>query len=253
MHAAQVVADGDYTYTISATDAFGTGSVTHATYVDSRVPGTVTQPAPGATPSGTAGFVFTPTTPATGITIQSVSVDCLGSASSAQPDGTWQGSADTALCAGGATDINATVQWKDKFNVSHTFQGPNIPVTIANPVKVTVATYYYPVRSFSPNGDGQEDTQYVAYCITRNSNVTITVKDAGGTVVRTIESGASHTGSGTCSQTYTSNNSFTWDGRDDAARWSLTAITPTRSLPPMLSEPVRLPMRRMWIRGFRGP
>ena len=86
------------------------------------------------------------------------------------------------------------------------------------PVVVTVATYYYPVQSFSPNGDGQEDTQYVAYCITRNSNVTITVKDAGGTVVRTIESGVSHTGSGTCSQTYTSNNSFTWDGRDDAAQ-----------------------------------
>ena len=87
-------------------------------------------------------------------------------------------------------------------------------MTIANPVKVTVATYYYPVRSFSPNADGQEDTQYVGYCITRNSDVTITVKDAGGTVVRTIESGVSHTGSRTCSQTYTSNNSFTWDGRD---------------------------------------
>ena len=51
-------------------------------------------------------------------------------------------------------------------------------------------------RYFSPNGDGQEDTATVYYCLAEAANVTITVADRTGDVIRTLEDGVSHSGGG---------------------------------------------------------
>ena len=54
---------------------------------------------------------------------------------------------------------------------------------------------------FSPNGDGQEDTATVDFCLFKNANVDAsakvdaTVVDASGATVRTIESAADTSGS----------------------------------------------------------
>ena len=212
-----VAPNGSYTYSLTATDTGGAvDSATHQTLVDPRAPGVLTTPAGGATLTGTTGFVFTPTTPSTGITITSVAVDCLGSTSAALPDGTWRATVDTTSCTDGARNVNATVQWRDQFNQDHTYQGPNVAVTIANPPKVTFATYYSPVESFSPNGDGSEDTQLVYYCVSEPSTVTFRVKNSGGTVVRTLENAVAHTQSDTCSGTTSYNRTITWDGKNTA-------------------------------------
>src|SRR4051794_13802185 len=56
-------------------------------------------------------------------------------------------------------------------------------------VQLTVNTQS---RSFSPNGDGQEDAITVTYCISEGANLDIVVKDNALTTVRTLESGVSH-------------------------------------------------------------
>ena len=68
-------------------------------------------------------------------------------------------------------------------------------------------------RYFSPNGDEQEDTATVFYCLGQSANITTTVTDDGGARVRTIEDGVSRAGNDACW-----NNQATWDGKDDAGR-----------------------------------
>jgi hypothetical protein len=66
-------------------------------------------------------------------------------------------------------------------------------------------------RYFSPNGDEQDDTVTVSYCLGQSANVTSTVTDEAGTRVRTLEDAVSHAGNSQCT-----NNQVTWDGKDDA-------------------------------------
>ena len=132
--------------------------------MDTRIPGSLTTPAPGATLSGTAGFVFTPT--AGFPTLTYVSVDCLGTAAAPQGNGTWTGSGDTRDCADGPNTIHANVSWTDSFGAAHGWTSPGTNVTISNPVRVEVS-HFSAARAFSPNGDNQEDTFDVFYCVSR--------------------------------------------------------------------------------------
>src|SRR5262245_17489775 len=61
-------------------------------------------------------------------------------------------------------------------------------------------------QSFSPNGDGQEDTLDVGYYLTEAANVDITVY-SGVTAVRTLESGVSHNAGW---------HDIVWDGKNTA-------------------------------------
>src|SRR5690349_14931431 len=67
-------------------------------------------------------------------------------------------------------------------------------------------------RYFSPDGDGQEDTTYIYYCLAESANVTITVTDSAGQGIRTLEDGFSRQGQDSCSGW---NNYASWDGKDD--------------------------------------
>src|SRR5271157_295099 len=64
---------------------------------------------------------------------------------------------------------------------------------------------------FSPNGDGQEDTATVSYCLAEAANVTIAITDSSGTTVRTLADGVSEPAACGYSGDY-----LRWDGRDDS-------------------------------------
>jgi PKD repeat protein len=204
--AATVVPDGNYTIDIHAVDAHGhSDDLSIPTTVDNRVPGTLTEPASGATLTGTEGFVFTPTAGFTGIS--TVSVDCIGSGS-LQGDATWTGSGDTSSCPNGFEELHTRVSWIDSYGSSHNWLSPTgVPVTIDN---VALSGASAP-QSFSPNGDGNDDTVSTSYCLENDATVTITVHDAAHALVRTIESGVALTGA-PCNAPQTTK----WDGRDDA-------------------------------------
>ena len=212
--AGKVVSDGVYTVHVHAVDATG-GAADDAVQVgvDTRVPGALTAPAPGTTVSGAASWVFTPSQ---GFALSQVGVWCngadLGSATSANGSGVFAGSGDTSSCVAGSNTFTASVAWTDPFDYQHSWTAPAVAVVVNNaPGLSTPSSEAY----FSPNGDGQEDTTAVQYCLSRDADVTVTVTDSSPKTVRTIESAEPRTGSTNCSW---SNNQVAWDGKDDAGK-----------------------------------
>ncbi len=205
-----VVPNGDYSIEIQATDAEqNTDTAVYETAVDTRVPGTITQPASGAHLSGVAPFVFTPT--AGFGALDGVYVDCLGSGT-VQGNGTWTGSGDTSACGPNVTSLTASVSYTDQFGSFHSWQSPGRSVTIAlqatrPPNDVS--------QSFSPNADGQEDSVDVPYCLTDDATVTITVHNAAHTLVRTLEQNVAHDAQPCYGPPYEFFDLVaTWDGRN---------------------------------------
>ena len=211
----QVVPDGDYSIAIHAVDSDNnTADASYQTAVDSRAPGQITQPAPNATLSGTATVVFTPTA---GFTIVQFNAGCpgaSGSATSPAGDGTFHVNVDTTGCSNGTSTISGTVYYIDEFGQSHSWTPPTVPVSIANTLPpVTISTFVGLSRVFSPNGDGQEDTIPLGYCLSRDANVDVVVRDSTSTAVRTLESGVSRQGANCLPFGWS--DLFEWDGRDD--------------------------------------
>jgi flagellar hook assembly protein FlgD len=210
----QVVADGVYTAHLHGRSSEAeSGDVTIRLGVDTRTPGALSSPAPGAALSGTVAWAFTPTT---GFDPDSVSVSCQsggGSASSATPgpDGRFTGELETSGCSNGENQLQARASWTDEFGQTHTWSAPAVPVTLRNPPQLTVLTA---ARSFSPNGDDQEDTVSGGYCLSDRAEVDIWVSDGSGTRVRTIENGTTHDAGG-CGWPPIW---FSWDGRDGGDR-----------------------------------
>ena len=106
---------------------------------------------------GTAGFVFTPDPTFTDtFQISQVTVTCLGTATAASGDGTWQASADTNDCGNGTQNLSTTVTVTDPDDNAQTWYGPTTSVTIANAPQLgseDAADAY-----FFPSGDGFSDT-----------------------------------------------------------------------------------------------
>jgi VCBS repeat-containing protein len=84
---------------------------------------------------------------------------------------------------------------------------PSAAPAQAGPATVTISGTS-PAGSFSPNGDGYDDTVNVNFCLDAGANVTATATDDAGERVRTIAQAVSYPA--TCG------NSASWDGRDDA-------------------------------------
>jgi Ca2+-binding RTX toxin-like protein/PKD repeat protein/flagellar hook assembly protein FlgD len=205
----RVVADGVYTAHLQGHSADAqSGDMTIRLGVDTRAPGALSTPAPGSTLSGTVAWVFTPTA---GFELDSVSVGCQGGGWSTSPEpgpgGRYAGELDTSGCANGANQLQPSASWTDQFAQSHSWSAPGVAVTLRNPPQLTVQTA---ARSFSPDGDDQEDTASGGYCLTQPAQVDIWVASASGTRVRTIEDGKDHDAEG-CGWSPTW---FSWDGRD---------------------------------------
>ena len=198
--AGKVVADGAYSLRLHAVDGAGqSGDASSRLGVDTRTPGALTTPAAGETVAGSVRWVFTPTD---GFGLDLVTVGCHsgssggGSSNAPAGDGTFTGTLDTTNCTAGANKLDAWTSWHDPFNQYHSWSASAVAVTVGNPPRLSVPSFSE--RYFSPNGDEQEDTTRVYYCLSATADLDATVVDAGGTKVRTLESGVAHTGSPYC-------------------------------------------------------
>ncbi|HEV7566867.1 MAG TPA: PKD domain-containing protein, partial [Microbacteriaceae bacterium] len=203
-----VVADGSYTILVTATDSDGgTSSISTKRVVDTRLPGRLVAPTPGSKLSGTVVARFVPSS---GFVVDSVSVTCVG-ALAVQPDGSWSGSADSSNCGDGAQIWSASVAFSDAVGMRHSWQSPDVGVTIGNPV---VVSEYAPCcgqwplsgSSFSPNGDNNEDSTYQDYTLSRPASVDVVVTNALGVVVRRLA---------TADPESPPTAGWSWDGKDD--------------------------------------
>ena len=148
---------------------------------------------------GTTGFVFTPDSMFTSnFPIGQVNVNCIGVSYGASADGTWQGSGDTNQCGNGSTALTDTVYFTDPLGGAQSWTDPSPPtVTIANPTPPSLGffggsgseAYIFPGDTGMAN-----QTTPIYYCLTWASDVTITVVNASGQVVRTIQQSVSEQG-----------------------------------------------------------
>jgi Ca2+-binding RTX toxin-like protein/PKD repeat protein/flagellar hook assembly protein FlgD len=204
--AGQVVADGVYVAHLAARNAAGSsGGAAVRIGVDTRTPGALTTPTSGAVLSGVVEWEFTPTS---GFPVDAVSISCQGSstqatATSPGPDGRFTGTLDASACTNGDNQFYSSVSFTDSFGQGHSWSAKSVPVTVRSAPQLS---HLSADRSFSPNGDEQEDSSSVSYCLSQPAEVDIWVADGSGARVRTIESGVSHDGG--CSIW------FEWDGRD---------------------------------------
>lgn len=218
--------NGTYTIEFTATDATGLSDAASTPVVlDRREPGTVVEPAAGASVSGAVQLGFRPTdgfdiryvrfvvSPAEGQGCSS------GYVSSPDLDGVWRAPLDTiaAQCGDGARQVRAEVQWYDALGTWRQALSRPVDIILANPAAapVVVFTTLYP-RVFSPNGDDVDDVARIGYCVRDASGggsvqVMTQVVDNADTVVRNLVSAPRTPGANNCSTDYVS-----WDGRDDA-------------------------------------
>lgn len=206
--AGDVVANGVYTATVTATDAEGrTGEATRRIGVEVGTRGQLVTPAEGAEISGNVAWVFKP---AENVAIQRVYVGCPRNPYSSQQttpdaDGTYRGEFDSVPCGAGEVPVIAYVEWSDGFNNVHYWTTSN-RVTLTNAPTINLRQRDH---AFTPDDDGPGDRWYTSYCLNADATVTSTVRDAAGRVVRTLEEGIAR--SGGCS--YYSYG-VEWDGRD---------------------------------------
>ena len=169
----------------------------------------------GASLTGGAGWVFTPTN---GFPVSSVYVYCEGGSSSqtvttANSDGTFSGTLDSSQCPNGSGSLYAVASWTDQFGTAHSWTTPALPVTIQNtPAPPSVSVYTGGQQYFNPSDQsGQDNTATVYFCVSGASpNLTATVTNSDGATVKTIETGVNANTNG-CYYT----NYVTWDGTND--------------------------------------
>ncbi len=220
-----VVADGVYRVEITGTPTDGgtEATATYTTEVDTVPVGSFVAPAAGATVSGELSWAVQPRV---GVAVSRVDVRCplpsngqLGSATAPEPDGSFQASGgDTTACSNGGGDLRGLVDFTDRFGQLHYDSPVLVAVMVDNPLVATIATHpsYSPDRSFSPNGDGYEDTtKRIYYCMSRDvSDVVVNVvRNSDDTVVRTFSQGPQI--GKPCASSTTNVDNFTWDGTDD--------------------------------------
>ena len=203
----QTVAPGQYTIDIDASNQGGESTLTAVRDVaNPGSPGALTSPTNGATLSGTAGFVFTPSSTFP-YTITEVDVNCIGSSYAPSSDGTWQGSGDTSGCQNGSVTLSDTVAFTDPLGGTQSWSDPNAPtVTISN--GPGLGWWYGNQESYLFPGVAGMSSQTTSfgYYLNNPANVTITVLNASNQVVKTIQSGVSE------SNYY---DGVSWDGTDD--------------------------------------
>lgn len=202
-----VVPDGAYDVVVTGTPTSGpAASYSFRTSVDTAPVGTVTAPVAGSTVSGSLTWRLVP---AAGRTVTGVYSE-RGDTGSLAGDGSWQGALDTTAFANGARSISWYVQWSEANGAQHTTL-VSVPVDVENSLSV-LPDVYWRARSFSPNGDGNDDSVYSGFCVSSDATVDVTVVRSG-TVVRTISTGTPVAGTGSVCQYGTT--SWSWDGLDD--------------------------------------
>ncbi len=210
----KVVALGQYTMEVEATNQGGTDTIDALRDVaDPGAPGSLTSPTNGATIQGTTGFVFTPSSSfPSSYSIDQVNVSCIGASYGPSNDGTWQGSGDTDQCGNGSQALTDSVYFTDPLGNSQSWTDPNPPtVTISNPPGVSWGTGGSEEYLF-PNDSGMaNETTYAGYNLQNAANVSVTILNAGGKVVRTLQTSVSEP----ACQGYYYCYYVSWDGTND--------------------------------------
>ena len=183
-----VVPDGVYAWSLTATDEDGgTGAASGELGVLSALPGAVTSPAAGLDiqrairhglrarrglchgagellPLRHGRRLLTSDRP-TGMT--PAVRGKLTTDEENRPQGEWRLAAD--------------VRWVDPFNVEHSYRTAEVPVTIADPLRVTIRPTPRATGSSPPSEQFEN-----SFRLNRTAHVTATIADADGTVVRTL-------------------------------------------------------------------
>ena len=141
---------------------------------------------------------------------------CVCSATT-ESGGAFSGSLDTTGCPNGTDSIYAVASWTDAFGNAHSWTSPATSVSVQNtPPPPSISIEYGGNTEFSPNGDGQEDTATVGFCLSDEANVTATVTNGAGTTVRTLESSQDTVTPAWCSPYNGGQAQLTWDGTSDS-------------------------------------
>ena len=206
-----MVPDGLYHVIVTAHPATGpTAQYSFDTAVDTTPVATVVTPTQGQTVTGTIPWTVAPTN---GHALQQVFAP--DGFTPGTPNGpNFQGTYDTTALTNGSQVLGFPVNFVDLLG--HLHGGATVPrtVTVNNAEAVTPA-YYWHAQSFSPNGDGQEDTYDSVYCLSADADVTVTVRHTGGSTVATLTpSTPQSAASGTCGTFANYSGAFSWDGTD---------------------------------------
>ena len=210
------VADGWYKASLTATNAAGrSATTTTASFlVDSRVPGTVTAPASGATLSGPTEVAFTVTP---GFTVTSASFDlisangsyCVSATGTNAGAGLWKAVLDPTSCGSGRRWVRANVQWRDSLGTSRNYSAfGQVDLGTAAP-RLVLASETALIRpenssagtNFCASGDPAQ-----------NLTITADVKDSSGRVIKTL-AGSQVTPQPICTSGY-GGTSVSWDLTD---------------------------------------
>ena len=199
-----VVPDGIYTWTITATDSDGgTGTSSGELQVVTTLPGTITAPTAGATLSGPFDVTFE-ADPA--VDVASVnfyrcdgpSWECFVGSAEPDADGIATATLSDENRAQGDWQLTADVHWRDAWDLDHSYRSPGVAVTIADPLHISVDE----TEDAWFMGGGSFDTRFQ---LNRPAHVTATVVNQAGETVSTILDDDISTG----------NQVVSWDGRRD--------------------------------------
>jgi PKD repeat protein/flagellar hook assembly protein FlgD len=126
---------------------------------------------------------------------------------SQQADGTWTYAWDTTTVVNGTYELRTRAYYYDSRGSYKSYvwtaQGT---VTVDN--GVTITNVSDDPDSFSPNGDGQYDTDTIRYTLSKDADVTIRIYDNTDSLVRTLVDNQARA---------EGNRSEVWDGKDDSA------------------------------------
>ncbi len=174
------VPDGIYQVVVVLTTAAGGGpEAALQVGVDTRIPGRLTAPSVGATVSyaESVAWRFEVTD---GFPVAWVTIECSGGFGRGQ--GLLQelnvvsGTLDVSRCTTGDNALVVRVSWADGFDVLQSWDSPRLPIVVMNPPLASWSGAS--ARSFSPNGDGQEDQVALEYTAWQGGTYTTVLRDA---------------------------------------------------------------------------
>jgi flagellar hook assembly protein FlgD/PKD repeat protein/lysophospholipase L1-like esterase len=212
------VSAGEYTYVITAQGAFGDPATASGRIgVDRRRPATIVQPITDAQLSGVTRVRVAPADGLT-LTYATFSVDrcenpyftgdiwgsCQAYAQTIDADESMAADLNTDAWYSGANKVYASVNYLDTYGQSHSYAIPGTAVAVPRAVRITDVSAD---RYFSPDADSYDDIASTSYWLSEDSQTTVTIADADGRPVRTVETDVPRSAGGY--------HYFTWDGGDD--------------------------------------
>lgn len=131
--------DGSYTVHVTATDSQGlTGTLDAPFEVDTRIPGYLVSPQPGAQLSENAVFNVFPAHSTQVSEVDYALSGCGQTRGIPAPPGVFSGGLDVSACASGPQTLSTTIEWIDAYGES-LFYEFDVPVVVGPALRATAA------------------------------------------------------------------------------------------------------------------